>query len=159
MRIGLGEDIHRLVSGRDLFLGGVKIPFEKGLLGHSDADCVLHAIMDAILGALAKGDIGVYFPPNDPAYDGADSKELLKQVVAIMKKEGYRIGNIDVLITAEAPKLNPHRNAIQESIASLLETKKENVGLQLMTNEGLDALGRGEAIAAKAIVLLEECES
>ncbi len=158
MRIGLGEDIHRLVPNRDLFLGGVKIPFENGLLGHSDADCVLHAVMDAILGALAKGDIGVYFPPNDPAYDGADSKLLLKEVVAIMKKEGYRIGNIDVLVTAEAPKLNPYRDAIQTSIAGLLETKKENVGLQLMTNEGLDALGHGEAIAAKAIVLLEECE-
>ena len=127
MRIGLGEDIHRLVPNRDLFLGGVKIPFEKGLLGHSDADCVLHAVMDAILGALAKGDIGVYFPPNDPAYDGADSKLLLKEVVAIMKKEGYRIGNIDVLVTAEAPKLNPYRDAIQTSIVGLLETKKENV--------------------------------
>ena len=156
MRIGLGEDIHRLVEGRPLFLGGVKIPFEKGLLGHSDADCVLHAIMDSILGALGKGDIGVYFPPNDPAYEGADSKQLLKQIVDVMKQEGYEVSNIDVLITAERPKLNPHRDAIRSSIASLLEIDASQVGLQLMTNEGLDALGRGEAIASKSIVLLKE---
>lgn len=156
MRIGLGEDIHRMVEGRRLYLGGVNIPFEKGLLGHSDADCVLHAIMDSILGALGKGDIGVYFPPDDPAYEGADSKKLLEVVVSIMKQEGYQVSNIDVLVTAERPKLNPYRDAIRASIATLLGIDIGKVGLQLMTNEGLDALGRGEAIASKSIVLLEE---
>ena len=156
MRIGLGEDIHRLVEGRKLFLGGVQIPFEKGLLGHSDADCLLHAVMDSILGALGKGDIGVYFPPDDPTYEGADSKALLKEVTAIMEKEGYEVSNIDVLVTAERPKLNPYREQIRNSIASLLEIDVSRVGLQLMTNEGLDALGKGEAIAAKSIVLLQE---
>lgn len=156
MRIGLGEDIHRLVEGRKLFLGGVQIPFEKGLLGHSDADCLLHAVMDSILGALGKGDIGVYFPPDDPTYEGADSKMLLQEVTAIMEKEGYEVGNIDVLVTAERPKLNPYREQIRNSIASLLKIDISRVGLQLMTNEGLDALGKGEAIAAKSIVLLQE---
>ena len=156
MRIGLGEDIHRLVEGRKLFLGGVQIPFEKGLLGHSDADCLLHAVMDSILGALGKGDIGVYFPPDDPTYEGADSKALLKEVTAIMEKEGYEVVNIDVLVTAERPKLNPYREQIRNSIASLLKIDVSRVGLQLMTNEGLDALGKGEAIAAKSIVLLQE---
>ena len=156
MRIGLGEDIHRLVEGRPLFLGGIQIPFEKGLLGHSDADCLLHAVMDSILGALGKGDIGVHFPPDDPKYEGADSKELLKEIMSIMKKEGYEISNIDVLVTAERPKLNPHRKAMVDSLANLLEIDASRVGLQLMTNEGLDALGRGEAIASKSIVLLKE---
>ena len=156
MRIGLGEDIHRLVEGRPLILGGVKVPYELGLLGHSDADCVLHAIMDAILGALGKGDIGVFFPPDDPAYEGADSKVLAKKILGVMKEEGYHINNIDVLLTAEHPKLNPYRKAMHESIASILEIDISQVGLQLMTNEGLDAVGESRAIAAKAIVLLEK---
>lgn len=156
MRIGLGEDIHRLVEERPLFLGGVRIPFEKGLLGHSDADCVLHAIMDALLGAMGKGDIGVYFPTDDPAYDNADSKKLTETIVSIMKEEGYTISNIDVLILAERPKLNPFREEIRSSIAKILEIKPSQVGLQLMTNEGLDDVGKGLAIASKAIVLLEE---
>ena len=156
MRIGLGEDIHRLVEGRKLILGGVIIPFEKGLLGHSDADCLLHSVMDAILGALGKGDIGVYFPPDDPAYEGANSQELTKVVLSIMKESGYHIVNIDILVTAERPKLNPYRQAIRSSVANLLGIEESRVGLQLMTNEGLDDLGKNLAIASKAIVLLEE---
>lgn len=156
MRIGLGEDIHRLVEGRKLILGGVIIPFEKGLLGHSDADCLLHSVMDAILGALGKGDIGVYFPPDDPAYEGANSQELTKEVLSIMKESGYHIVNIDILVTAERPKLNPYRQAIRSSVANLLGIEESRVGLQLMTNEGLDDLGKNLAIASKAIVLLEE---
>lgn len=156
MRIGLGEDIHRLAEGRELILGGVIIPFEKGLLGHSDADCLLHSVMDAILGALGKGDIGVYFPPDDPAYEGANSQELTKEVLSIMKESGYHIVNIDILVTAERPKLNPYRQAIRSSVANLLGIEESRVGLQLMTNEGLDDLGKNLAIASKAIVLLEE---
>ena len=156
MRIGLGEDIHRLVEGRPLILGGVNIPFEKGLLGHSDADCVLHAIMDALLGAMGLDDIGVYFPTDDPTYENADSKIMTKTVVSLMKSRGYQIGNIDVLITAERPKLSPYRDQIKASIAALLEIKPSQVGLQLMTNEGLDDLGKNLAISSKAIVLLEE---
>ena len=158
MHIGLGYDVHQLVPDRPLWLGGIQIPHSKGLLGHSDADVLLHAICDAILGAAALGDIGQHFPDNDPQYKNIDSKILLRNCLQLINQHGFRIGNIDVLVTAEAPKLNPYRDAIQTSIAGLLETKKENVGLQLMTNEGLDALGHGEAIAAKAIVLLEECE-
>lgn len=156
MRIGLGEDIHRLAEGRELILGGVIIPFEKGLLGHSDADCLLHSVMDAILGALGKGDIGVYFPPEDPAYEGANSQELTKVVLSIMKESGYHIVNIDILVTAERPKLNPYRQTIRSSVANLLGIEESRVGLQLMTNEGLDDLGKNLAIASKAIVLLEE---
>ena len=156
MRIGLGEDIHRVVEGRPLILGGVNIPFEKGLLGHSDADCVLHAIMDALLGAMGLDDIGVYFPTDDPTYENADSKIMTKTVVSLMKSRGYQIGNIDVLITAERPKLSPYRDQIKASIAALLEIKPSQVGLQLMTNEGLDDLGKNLAISSKAIVLLEE---
>ena len=156
MRIGLGEDIHRLVEGRSLILGGLHIPYAKGLLGHSDADCVLHAIMDAILGALGKGDIGVFFPPDDPAYEGADSKTLAKTIVKAMEEAGYGIINIDVLLTAEQPKLNPYRDAMRQSIASILDIDVSQVGLQLMTNEGLDGVGQGLAIASKVIVLLEQ---
>ena len=155
MRIGYGEDIHRLVEGRPLILGGVHIPFEKGLLGHSDADCLLHAVMDAILGALAEGDIGVFFPPDDPAYEGADSAMLTKQVVALMHEKGYRIENIDIMLLAERPKLNPYREQMKRSIADTLGILPSQVGLKLGTNEGLGAVGEGKAIAAKAVVLLE----
>lgn len=155
MRIGYGEDIHRLVEGRPLILGGVHIPFEKGLLGHSDADCLLHAVMDAILGALSENDIGVLFPPDDPAYEGADSVMLTKKVVYIMKQKGYCISNVDIMLLAEKPKLNPYREAMKQSIANALEITPSQVGLQLGTNEGLDAIGEGKAIAAKAVVLLE----
>lgn len=155
MRIGYGEDIHRLVEGRPLILGGVHIPFDKGLLGHSDADCLLHAVMDAILGALSENDIGVLFPPDDPAYEGADSVMLTKKVVSIMKQKGYCISNVDIMLLAEKPKLNPYREVMKQSIANALEITPSQVGLQLGTNEGLDAIGEGKAIAAKAVVLLE----
>lgn len=158
-RIGYGEDIHRLVEGRKLILGGVKIPYEKGLLGHSDADCLLHALMDSLLGGLALGDIGVYFPPDDQAYEGADSCRLLLKVKELVDESPYAISNIDLLLFAERPKLNPYREAIRQNIASLLGLSLDQIGFQAMSNEGLDAVGRGEAIRAVSTVLLERKEN
>ncbi len=158
-RIGYGEDIHRLVEGRKLILGGVEIPYEKGLLGHSDADCLLHALMDSLLGGLALGDIGVYFPPDDPAYEGADSCRLLLKVKELVDESPYAISNIDLLLFAERPKLNPYREAIRQNIASLLGLSLDQIGFQAMSNEGLDAVGRGEAIRAVSTVLLERKEN
>ena len=157
-RIGSGEDIHLLVPERKLILAGVEIPFELGLLGHSDADCVLHAIADSLLGALALGDIGVYFPVNDKKWDNADSKVILKTVYQMVKDKGYVLSNIDVLISCERPHLNPYREKMRESIATLLESDITQVGLQLMTNEGLDAVGQGKAIRASATCLLERID-
>ena len=154
MRIGSGFDVHRLVEGRKLILGGVDIPFEKGLDGHSDADVAIHALMDAILGALALGDIGQHFPPSDETYRGADSMKLLSAVVSLMKEKGYRIGNVDLTVIAEKPKMAPHIPMMRQNIAAVLETEIENVSVKATTTEKLGFTGRGEGIAAEAVVLL-----
>jgi 2-C-methyl-D-erythritol 2,4-cyclodiphosphate synthase len=154
IRIGNGYDIHRLVSDRPLILGGVAIAHEKGLLGHSDADVLTHAIMDAMLGALALGDIGHYFPPSDPKWAGADSIVLLHQVDRLIQAQGWRIGNIDAVVVAEAPKLKPHIKAMCDRLTHALDLKPGQVGVKATTNEGLDAVGEREAIAAHAVVLL-----
>ena len=158
MRIGYSRDTHILVKDRELFLGGVKIPFELGLLGHSDADVLLHAISEAILGALALGDLGTHFPDNDPKYKGIDSKVLLKKVVKMMKEKGYKVGNVDAMLVLELPKMKPHILAIRESIASLLETSLDNVSVKATTNEKMGYLGENKAIEANAVVLLESEE-
>ena len=156
MRIGHGYDVHRLVEGRRLVLGGIEISHARGLLGHSDGDVVLHAVSDAILGALGAGDIGQHFPDSDERFRGIASAELLKQVVALMGGRGWRIGNLDVTIHAEEPRLLPHREAMRGRIATLLDAPAERVNVKAKTNEGVDAIGRGEAIAATAVVLLEQ---
>ncbi|MDY5298459.1 MAG: 2-C-methyl-D-erythritol 2,4-cyclodiphosphate synthase [Candidatus Enteromonas sp.] len=155
LRIGYGEDIHRLVPNRKLILGGVEIPFNQGLLGHSDADCLLHAIADALLGACALGDIGDHFPVDDPQWENADSKKILSESYSLVKKKGYQITNLDASVLAEKPRLSPYRLAMRESIARVLELDLNQVSVKLMTNEGLDAIGKGEAIRSTCICLLE----
>lgn len=155
-RIGIGYDIHRLVEGRPLVLGGVAIPFAKGLLGHSDGDALLHAIADALLGALALGDIGRHFPDTDPRYKGADSARLLGHVQALVAKQGWRAANVDANVVAEEPKMAPHIGAMRERVAALLDLPLDAVSVKARTGEGLDAVGRGEAISVQAIALLEE---
>ena len=156
MRIGSGFDVHRLVTGRKLILGGVEILFEKGLDGHSDADVLTHALMDAILGALSLGDIGQHFPPSDETYRGADSMKLLEIVVSLMKEKGYRVGNVDLTIIAEKPKMAPYILMMRENLAASLETDINNVSVKATTTEKLGFAGRGEGIAASAVVLLTE---
>ena len=156
MRIGSGYDVHRLVPDRDLILGGVKIPYEKGLLGHSDADVLLHAIMDALLGAAALGDIGRHFPDTDPAYKGASSIELLKRVKQLLEDKLYFIGNIDATIIAQKPKLAPYIPEMIKNIASALEIDEDRVNVKATTEEGLGFTGEGLGIAANAICLLDE---
>lgn len=155
MRIGHGYDVHRLVEGRELILGGVSVPYEKGLLGHSDADVLLHAIMDAVLGALALGDIGKLFPDRDPAYAGADSWLLTRRVGELMREHGYCIGNIDATVIAQAPKLSPYIPAMRERIAAALDTETARVSVKATTEEHLGFTGSGEGIAAHAVCLLE----
>ncbi len=155
MRIGYGEDTHRLEAGRKLILGGVEIPFEKGLLGYSDADVLLHAVMDALLGAMALGDIGQHFPDHDPAYEGVSSCLLLRRVGEMMREEGYRVGNIDAVVIAQRPKLAPYRQSMEEIIASILQTGAENVNIKASTTEGCGPEGRGECISARAVCVLE----
>ncbi len=156
IRIGIGNDIHLLVEGRKLLLGGVEIPFEKGLLGHSDADSLTHAICDALLGAAALGDIGTHFSDRDPQWKGADSLKLLSLVAAMLNKDRWRIVNIDATIMAERPKMMPHLPAMKSNLAAALNVDISCLSLKAKTNEGLDAVGRGEAIAAQAIALLEQ---
>ena len=156
MRIGHGYDVHRLVEGRKLILGGVEIAHEKGLLGHSDADVLAHAISDALLGAMAKGDIGHLFPDNDPAYEGADSLWLMSQIVPIIKSEGYKISNIDSTVIAQAPKLAPHIDKMRENIANTLGISKNDVSIKATTEEGLGFSGEKLGIAAHAVCLLEK---
>lgn len=155
MRIGQGYDVHRLVAGRALILGGVNVPFEKGLLGHSDADVLTHAVLDAVLGAAAMGDIGRRFPDTDPAYEGADSIELAKIVAAELRKAGYVIVNIDATILAEAPKLAPYIDEMCKNLAVALEMPTGRVSVKATTEEGLGFTGRGEGIAAQAIALIK----
>ncbi len=157
-RIGCGYDVHRLVPGRKLILGGVEIPYETGLLGHSDADVLLHALMDAMLGAAALGDIGQHFPDNDPGYEGADSLQLLRAVREKLREAGYRIGNIDCTVIAQAPKLTPHFQTMRRLIADALECDVSQVSVKATTEEHLGFTGRGEGIAAHAVVLIEQME-
>ena len=155
MRIGHGYDVHRLAEGRTLIIGGVKIPYEKGLLGHSDADVLVHAIMDALLGALALGDIGMHFPDSDPAYKSADSLVLLRQVFLLVQKEGMHIVNIDSTILAQAPKLAPYIASMRKNLAMTLELAENCINIKATTEEGLGFTGRKEGIAAHAVCLLE----
>ena len=154
LRIGQGYDVHRLVAGRKLVLGGEEIPFAVGLDGHSDADVLLHALGDALLGAASLGDLGRHFPPSDERWRGASSVDLLARIVALVQESGYRVVNCDLTLVAEAPKLSPYRERIIARIARILGIEENAVGLKATTNEGLGAIGRGEGMAAFAVVLL-----
>jgi len=154
MRVGLGYDVHKLVEGRKLIIGGVDIPHEKGLLGHSDADVLIHAVMDSILGALALGDIGKHFPDTDKKYKGADSMKLLEFVYNLINEKGYSIGNIDCTIIAQSPKMAPHIQNMRENIAKTLNTSIENINVKATTEEGLGFTGAKEGIASQSICLL-----
>lgn len=154
MRVGMGYDVHKLVENRKLILGGVEIEHEKGLLGHSDADVLLHAIMDSILGALALGDIGRHFPDTDEKYKGADSMKLLEHVYNLIKEKGYAIGNLDATIIAQAPKMAPHIQKMRENIARVLNTDINNVNVKATTEEGLGFTGNKQGISSQSICLL-----
>lgn len=154
MRIGHGYDVHRLTEGRKLILGGVDIPYEKGLLGHSDADVLVHAVMDALLGAMGAPDIGQLFPDKDPAYKGADSMVLLTRVAEIIRERGYTLGNVDATVLAQAPKLAPHIPAMRENIARVLGVSVEQVNVKATTEEHLGFTGSGDGMAAHAVCLL-----
>ena len=156
MRIGHGYDVHRLVEGRSLILGGVRIPFEKGLDGHSDADVLTHAVMDALLGAAAMGDIGKLFPDTDDRYLGADSIALLREVDRRLTETGYRLGNLDVTVIAQRPKLAPYINQMRQNLAAALRTELQNVSVKATTEEHLGFTGSGDGIAAHAVCLLED---
>ncbi len=155
-RIGMGFDVHRLVEGRELWLGGVNIPWERGLLGHSDADVAIHALCDALLGAAALRDIGYHFPDTDPRYKGIDSRLLLRQVMALLNERGYSLGNCDITICAEQPKLNPHIPAMQQELAACMSCDPGQVSIKATTTEKLGYTGRGEGIAAYAVALIIE---
>lgn len=154
IRIGQSTDIHQLVEGRKLFLGGVEIPHHKGLLGHSDADVLLHAITEALIGALGLGDIGAHFPDTDPQYKGIDSKILLRETVALIHRHGYVVGNIDSTILAEQPKLRPHIENMCETIAEILQVERTQVNVKATRGEQMGFVGREEGIMAQAVVLL-----
>ncbi len=156
MRIGHGYDVHRLVPGRELILGGVRIEHSLGLLGHSDADVLLHAVADALLGAAALGDIGKHFPDTDPAYEGADSRVLLRAVADLIREAGYRVGNVDATVLAQRPKLAPHIGRMRENIAQDLGVDVGRISVKATTEERLGFTGREEGIAAHAVCLLEE---
>lgn len=155
MRIGHGYDVHRLVEGRKLILGGVDIPYEKGLLGHSDADVLTHAVMDALLGAAGLGDIGRHFPDTDPAYAGADSLKLLDHVVVLLREQGWKVGNVDATILAQRPKLAPHIPSMRENLAARMGVQTSQVNVKATTEEKLGFTGSGEGMAAHAVCLLE----
>ena len=155
-RVGLGYDIHRFKKGRPLLLGGVAIPHEKGLDGHSDADVLLHAITDALLGAAALPDIGFYFPPTRASIKGIDSRTMLAKAFSEIRRKGFRVVNVDSVVIGEAPKIAPHREAIRASIARLLQMKAADVQVKGKTNEGLDAIGKRQAMSAQAVVLLRK---
>lgn len=155
MRVGMGFDVHRLVEGRALWLGGVNIPWERGLLGHSDADVAIHALCDALLGAAALRDIGYHFPDTDPRYKGIDSRLLLRHVMRLLDENGYRLGNCDITICAEQPKLNPHIPAMQQELAACMGCEPGQVSIKATTTEKLGYTGRGEGIAAYAVALIE----
>jgi 2-C-methyl-D-erythritol 2,4-cyclodiphosphate synthase len=159
IRIGLGKDLHRLVEGRPFIVGGLTIPSDKGELGHSDGDVLCHAIIDALLGAAGMGDIGEFFPPSDPQWKDADSMELLKQTVDRVYQKGWKIINIDCVLTCESPKLLPHRQSIRESLARALQIPVDRIFLKGKTNEKVDAIGAGMAVEALAVCLLEHAQS
>lgn len=156
MRVGMGYDVHRLVKGRPLIMGGVEIPYEKGLLGHSDADVLLHAVMDALLGAAALGDIGKHFPDTDPAYKGADSRVLLRKVRELLEEKLYVISNIDATIIAQKPKMAPHILQMRMNIAEDLGLELDQVNVKATTEEGLGFTGTGEGISSQAVCLIEQ---
>lgn len=156
MRIGHGYDVHRLAEGRELILGGVNIPYEKGLLGHSDADVLAHAVMDALLGAAALGDIGKLFPDTDPAYEGADSMVLLKRVAEVLKEKGYAVSNVDATVVAQRPKLSAYISAMRENLARAMGAGADRVSVKATTEERLGFTGSGEGIAAHAVALITE---
>ena len=155
MRTGIGYDVHRLVAGRKLVLGGTVIPFEKGLLGHSDADVLVHAVCDALLGAAGLGDIGLHFPDTDPKYKDISSLTLLAQTNVMVREKGFSIRNIDTVIFAEAPKIGPYRKSMQENLAAVIEVDPGSVNIKATTTEGLGIIGRGEGIAAMCVTLVE----
>lgn len=155
MRIGQGMDVHRLVRGRRLVLAGVEVPNERGLIGHSDADVVCHAVIDAILGALAQGDIGQHFPPGDPKYKDADSMALLAQIVTLAQNRGQRVAQLDATIVAEAPRLGPYKDAMRQNLARVIGAPLEAVSVKATTTDAIGAIGHGEGIAALALVMLE----
>ena len=155
MRVGLGYDVHKLVKGRQLVLGGVTIPFEKGLLGHSDADVLTHAVCDAILGASGLGDIGVHFPDTNPKYKDISSIKLLKETFQMMSAKEFTIANIDTVVFAENPKLSPYRQTIQKTLADALELEPHQINIKATTTEGLGTIGQGDGIAAMAVVLIQ----
>ena len=154
-RVGMGFDVHRLVEGRELWLGGVNIPWEKGLLGHSDADVAIHALCDALLGAATLRDIGYHFPDTDPRYKGIDSRLLLRHVMRLLDEQGYRLGNCDITICAEQPKINPHIPAMQQQLADCMGCDPGQVSIKATTTEKLGYTGRGEGMAAYAVALIE----
>ena len=156
MRVGMGYDVHKLAEGRKLVLGGVEIPYEKGLLGHSDADVLVHAVMDALLGAAALGDIGKHFPDTDPAYKGADSLALLRHVSALIREKGWQVGNIDATVLAQAPKLAPHIVQMRERLAAAMECDVDRVSVKETTEEKLGFTGAKQGIAAHCVCLLEK---
>ena len=158
-KVGLGYDIHRLIEGRPLFLGAVQIPYSKGLLGHSDGDALIHALCDALLGALGLGDIGEHFPDTDPQYQGMASSKLLMAVKGLVERSGYKINNLDLIVIAQEPSLVPFKKQMKENISSLLGIAQEAVNIKAKTNEGLGAVGTKEAIAAYAVVTLIVKES
>ena len=159
MRIGHGYDVHRLVSGRRCIIGGVDIPFELGLDGHSDADVLTHAVMDALLGALALGDIGKHFPDTDPRYKGADSIALLRHVAVLIREQGWRLGNLDATVLAQAPKLAPHITQMRENLAAAIGCEAGQVSVKATTEEGLGFTGAKQGIAAHCVCLLEPVRS
>lgn len=155
MRVGLGYDVHRLVPGRPLFLGGVEIPFHKGLLGHSDADVLVHAACDALLGAAGMGDLGQHFPDNDPQYKNIYSIDLLKASYQLVRDQGYRLVNLDALIVAQAPQIAPHRDTMRQTMAAALDCPEDRINIKATTTEGLGFAGTGEGMAAQCVVLLD----
>ena len=155
MRTGIGYDVHRLVAGRKLVLGGIDIPYEKGLLGHSDADVLVHAVCDALLGAAGLGDIGLHFPDTDPKYKDISSLTLLTQTSDMVRSKGFSIRNIDTIIFAEAPKIGPYRKSMQENLAAAVQVEPGDVNVKATTTEGLGHIGKGEGIAAMCAVLIE----
>jgi 2-C-methyl-D-erythritol 2,4-cyclodiphosphate synthase len=156
MRIGIGYDVHKLVTGRKLVLGGIIIPYEKGLLGHSDADVLVHAVCDALLGAAAMGDIGLHFPDTDPKFKNISSLKLLTETIAMVRDHGFTIGNIDTIVFAEAPKIGPYRKRMQEKLADTVAVDPGCINIKATTTEGLGIIGKGEGIGAMSVALLVE---
>lgn len=156
IKIGIGYDIHKLVKGKKLILGGVHIPFPKGLLGHSDGDCFIHAVVDAVLGASGKGDIGMFFPDTDPKYKNISSQIILRDVMERVKTQGYKVSNVDSFIIVEKPKIGPHVPKMKKTLCPILQIAEDDLGIKAKTNEGLGEIGKGNAIAAWAAVVLEK---